>query len=83
LVWRWEEERERKKREKRSRGEVSVFLLACVFPFFGRSRGRKKANFNSPAGGRGAPPKTPVMRRMKVDLPQPEMRFVGEVKRKR
>jgi hypothetical protein len=82
-VWRWEEERERKKREKRSRGEVSVFLLACVFPFFGRSRGRKKANFNSPAGGRGAPPKTPVMRRMKVDLPQPERRFVGEVKRKR
>lgn len=32
---------------------------------------------HSPAGGLGAPPKMPVMRRMKVDLPQPAARGVS------
>lgn len=30
-----------------------------------------------PVGGLGLPPNTDVMRRMKVDLPQPTERFTG------
>ena len=60
---------------------MSVFWLAFFFFFSSPSanlEGRKKKP-NSPAGGEGAPPKTPVMRRMKVDLPQPAVEFCERV----
>ena len=59
------EEREHEK--KRSRFELDFFFGLR----FDLERKKKSPNSNAPAGGSGLPPKTPVMRRMKVDLPQP------------